>query len=173
MSVLAELNGRRGDQHRAALSVLRTVGEGRPARTCRVAAHFSAKIRAVLAHAKVSMRSNHSNSGQSELRLLAAESAHRVTGVASFILVADIGDQCLRTLHLNFEGGDQRVFRVNDNVSRFPLKFKANRKLHLCTLPISVESSTTQLGGVKLTKLLNRCRHLRSNLGDWPRMPPS
>jgi len=103
----------------------------------------------------------------SELRVLAAESANRVTGVASFILVADIGDQCLRTLHLNFEGGDQRVFRVNDNVSRFPLKFKANRKLHLCALPISVESSTIQLGSVKLTKLLNRCRHLRSNLGDW------
>ena len=102
----------------------------------------------------------------SELRVLAAESAHRVTGVASFILVADIGDQCLRTLHLNFEGGDQRVFRVNDNVSRFPLKFKANRKLHLCAFPISVESSTIQLGGVKLTKLLNRCRHLGSNLGE-------
>jgi hypothetical protein len=61
---------------------------------------------------------------------LAAESAHRVAGVASFILLADIGDQRLRTLHLNFEGGDQRVFRVNDNVSRFPLKFKTNRKLH-------------------------------------------
>ena len=102
-----------------------------------------------------------------------ASSAHRVTGVASFILLADIGDQRLRTLHLNFEGGDQRVFRVNDNVSRFPLKFKANRKLHLCALPISVKSSTIQLGGVKLTKLLNRCRHLRSNLGDWPGMPPS
>jgi hypothetical protein len=46
----------------------------------------------------------------------------------------------------NFEGGDQRVFGVNDNVSRFPLKFKANRKLHLCALPI--------------------CQ-LRSNLDDW------
>ena len=56
-----------------------------------------------------------------------------MTGVASFILLADIGDQRLRTLHLNFEGGDQCVFRVNDNVSRFPLKFKANRKLHLCS----------------------------------------
>jgi hypothetical protein len=73
-----------------------------------------------------------------------------VTGVASFILLADIGDQRLRTLHLNFEGGDQCVFRVNDNVSRFPLKFKANRKLHLCS-PVSVKSSTIQLGGVKLT----------------------
>jgi hypothetical protein len=56
-----------------------------------------------------------------------------VTGVAAFILLADIGDQRLRTLHLNFEGGDQRVFRVNDNVSRFPLELKANRKLHLCS----------------------------------------
>src|SRR6266567_2536996 len=82
----------------------------------------------------------------SELRVLAAESAHRVTGVTSFILLADIGDQRLRTLHLNFEGGNQRVFRVNDNVSRFSLKFKANRKLHLCALPISVKSSTIQWG---------------------------
>ena len=70
-----------------------------------------------------------------QLRVLAAESAHRMTGVASFILLADIGDQRLRALHLNFEGGDQRIFRVNDNVSRFPLKFKADRKLH-CALPL-------------------------------------
>jgi hypothetical protein len=65
-----------------------------------------------------------------------------MTGVASFILLADIGYQRLRTLQLNFEGGDQRVFGVNDNVFRFPLKFKANRKLHLCALLISVKSST-------------------------------
>jgi hypothetical protein len=38
-----------------------------------------------------------------------------MTGVASFILLADIGDQRLRALHLNFEGGDQRIFGVNDN----------------------------------------------------------
>jgi hypothetical protein len=62
---------------------------------------------------------------------LAAESPHGVTGVASFILLADIGDQRLRALHLDFEGGDQRIFRVNDNVFRFPLKFEADRKLHL------------------------------------------
>ena len=67
---------------------------------------------------------------EGQLRVLAAESAHRMTGVASFILLADIGDQRLRALHLNFEGGDQRIFGVNDNVSRFPLKFKADRKLH-------------------------------------------
>jgi hypothetical protein len=69
-----------------------------------------------------------------------------VTRVASLILLADIGDQRLRTLHLNFEGGDQRVFRVNDNVFRFPLEFKANCKLQLCALPISPENSTIQLG---------------------------
>ena len=62
--------------------------------------------------------------GESELRALAAESAHWMTGVPSFILLADIGDQRLRTLQLNFEGGNQRVFRVNNYVSRFPLKFK-------------------------------------------------
>jgi hypothetical protein len=71
-----------------------------------------------------------------QLRVLAAESAHRVTGVASFILLADIGDQRLRALHLDFEGGDQRIFRINDDVSRFSLNFKADCKLHLCS-PLS------------------------------------
>ena len=65
-----------------------------------------------------------------ELRFLAAKSAHRVAGVASFILLADVRDQHLRSLHLNFESGDQRVFCVNDDVPCFSLKFKANRKLH-------------------------------------------
>ena len=76
---------------------------------------------------------------EAELRILATQPAHEVTGVTSFVLLADIGYQRLRTLHLNLEGGDQRVFRVNDNVSRFPLKFKADRKLHLYDLPISSE----------------------------------
>jgi hypothetical protein len=35
-------------------------------------------------------------------------------------------------------------------VSRFPLKFKTNRKLHLCALPISVKSSTIQWGGCEV-----------------------
>jgi hypothetical protein len=52
-------------------------------------------------------------------------------GVASFILLADIGDQHLRALHLDFEGGNQRIFCVNNNVSSFALKFIADRKLHL------------------------------------------
>ena len=72
---------------------------------------------------------------EAELRSLATQPAHRVTGVTSFVLLADIRDQCLRTLHLDLEGGDQRVFRINDNVSRFPMNFKANRKLHLGALP--------------------------------------
>ena len=69
-----------------------------------------------------------------ELRFLAAKSAHRVAGVASFILLADIGDQHLWPLYLNFESGNQRVFRVNDDVPRFSLKFKADRKLHRALL---------------------------------------
>jgi hypothetical protein len=72
------------------------------------------------------------------LRALVAESAHRVTGVASFIFLADIGDQRFRALDLNFERGDQRIVRANDNVSRFPLKSKADRKLHLCS-PATIE----------------------------------
>ena len=73
----------------------------------------------------------------SALGVLAAKSAHGVTGVATFILLADIGNQRFRTLHFDFEGGDQRVFRVNDNVSRFPLNFETDGKLHLRGLPIS------------------------------------
>jgi hypothetical protein len=80
----------------------------------------------------------------SPLGVLAAKSAHWVTGVATFILLADIGNQRFWTLHFDFEGGDQRVFRVNDNVSRFPLNFKTDRKLHLPALPLSAKSSTLQ-----------------------------
>ena len=42
-------------------------------------------------------------------------------------------------MHLDFEGSDQRVFRVNDNVSRSPLNFETDRKLHLRGLPISAK----------------------------------
>jgi hypothetical protein len=34
---------------------------------------------------------------EAELRILATQPAHGVTGVTSFVLLADIGDQCLRT----------------------------------------------------------------------------
>ena len=67
----------------------------------------------------------------SALGVLAAKSAHGVTGVATFILLADIRNQRLWTLHFDLEGGDQRVFCVNDNMSRFLLNFKTGRKLHL------------------------------------------
>ena len=80
----------------------------------------------------------------SALGVLAAKSAHRVTGVATFILLADIGNQCLWTLHFDFESGNQCVFRVNDNVSRFPLNFITDRKLHPRALPFSGKCSTLQ-----------------------------
>ena len=57
-----------------------------------------------------------------------------MTGVATFILLADIGNQRLWMLNFDFECGDQRVFRVNDNVSRFPLKFKPTAN---CTCVLS------------------------------------
>ncbi len=40
-----------------------------------------------------------------------------MTGVASLVLLADIGDQ--RLLALDFEGGDQRIFGVDDDMSLF------------------------------------------------------
>ena len=82
--------------------------------------------------------------GLSALGVLAAKSAHRVTGVATFISLADIGNRRLWTLHFDFEGGDQRIFRVNDNVSRFSLNFITDRKLHLRALPLSAKCSTLQ-----------------------------
>jgi hypothetical protein len=75
-----------------------------------------------------------------------------VTGVAPFILLTNIGDQNLRALHLDFESGDQRVFRVNDNVFRLPLKFKADRKLHLRPPLSTFKNSTTQLCGASQDK---------------------
>jgi hypothetical protein len=69
-----------------------------------------------------------------QLRAFVTESAHRVAGVASLILLADIGDQRLRALHFDFERGDQCIFGVDDDVSGFALNFKADRKLHLCLL---------------------------------------
>ena len=70
--------------------------------------------------------------------------------VASFILLANIGNQRLRPLHLNFEGGDQRIFRVNDNMSRFTLKFKADRESHLSSPAFQhSKDSTIQSADVK------------------------
>jgi hypothetical protein len=78
-----------------------------------------------------------------QLGALDTETAHGVTGVASLILLADICDQRLRALHFDFEGGDQCIFGVNDDVSRFALNFKADRKLHLC-LPLSILKNIAQ-----------------------------
>jgi hypothetical protein len=44
-------------------------------------------------------------------------------------LLANIGDQYVRALYFNFKSGDQRIFRVNNNVFRFPLGSEANSKL--------------------------------------------
>src|SRR5262249_323766 len=87
----------------------------------------------------------------SALGVLVAKSAHRVTGVATFILLADIGNQRLWTLDFDSEGGDQRVFRVNDNVSRFPLNFKTDCKLHLRALLLSAKCSTFRQAGIWLS----------------------
>jgi hypothetical protein len=51
----------------------------------------------------------------------------------------NVGDQRLRMLHLHLQSGDQRVFSVNDTVTGFSLKFKANRKLNLRALPFSIK----------------------------------
>ena len=64
-----------------------------------------------------------------------------MTGVASLILLTNIGDQHLRAPYLYFEGRDQRVFRLNDDVLRFPLKFKTDRD---CTCAMPLEEKVAQ-----------------------------
>jgi hypothetical protein len=106
-----------------------------------------------------------------QLALLVAESAHGVTSIASFILLTDIGDQHLRALHLDFEGSDQRIFGVNDNVFRFPLKFKADRKLHRCS-PAFSNGSTIQLRGVNIQTNIGMARSTTSDQELIPRPTP-
>jgi hypothetical protein len=62
---------------------------------------------------------------------LAAESMARVTRVTPFILVADVRDQCFRTLQLDLERGNQRIFRLYNAVARLPLQLKTDGKLQL------------------------------------------
>jgi hypothetical protein len=62
---------------------------------------------------------------------LAGEPMSRVTRVTAFILVTDIRDQCLRALHLDLECGNQRIFRVHDDVASLALQLETNGKLQL------------------------------------------
>jgi len=90
------------------------------------------------------------------LRVLVAESPHRVTCVAPFVLLANISDQHVRALYLHFESGDQRIFCVNNNVFRFPPNSEANSKLHVILstsqylkasiMPIAARSSDVLTG---------------------------
>ena len=62
---------------------------------------------------------------------LAAESVHGVTCVAPFILPADVVDRRFGALHLRFEGGNQRIFRVYADVACLPLHLKTDGNLQL------------------------------------------
>ena len=59
------------------------------------------------------------------------ETEHRVARVTPLILPADICDQCLRALDLDFESRNQRIFRVHDDVAGLSLQLKTNGKLQL------------------------------------------
>jgi hypothetical protein len=80
----------------------------------------------------------------SALGVIAAKSAHGVAAVATFILLADIGNQRFWTLHLTLRAAISASSASNDNVSRFPLNFKTDRKLHLRALLLSAKCSTLQ-----------------------------
>jgi hypothetical protein len=53
----------------------------------------------------------------------------KVTRVTPFILVADIVISASGALHLDFECGNQCIFRVYDDVAGLPLQLKTNGKL--------------------------------------------
>ena len=107
-------------------------------------------------------------SASPKLTFLAAESAHRVTGVASFILLANVGDQRLRMLHLHFQGGDPRVFGVNDNVTRLLLKLNPTANC-TCVLSRFSENSTIQFGGEVCLSLCGRVADLSVSRALPPR----
>jgi len=104
------------------------------------------------------------------LRALVAESPHRMTCVAPFVLLANISDQHVRSLYLNFESGDQRIFCVNNNVFRFPLDSEANSKLHAMlsilqyskasTMPIAARSSDVLTGYAPVSFIVRNSRRL-------------
>ncbi len=50
----------------------------------------------------------------------------RVALIAPLIASPGIGDHRFGMNNLRLKGGDERIFRLNDNVVRFPLKFEAD-----------------------------------------------
>src|SRR5260370_37176718 len=104
------------------------------------------------------------------LRILVAESPHRMTCVAPFVLLANISNQHVRSLYLNFESGDQRIFCVNNNVFRFSLNSEANSKLHAMlsilqyskasTMPIAARSSDVLTGYAPVSFIVRNSRRL-------------
>jgi hypothetical protein len=54
-----------------------------------------------------------------------------MTRVTPFVSPADICDQCLLTLYLYFEGGNQCIFRIHDHVTCFAMKLETDSELSL------------------------------------------
>ena len=62
---------------------------------------------------------------------LPMETEHRVSRITPLILPADVCDQCFRVLYLDLEGGNQRIFRVHDDMACLSLQLKTDGKLQL------------------------------------------
>jgi hypothetical protein len=62
---------------------------------------------------------------------LGAERVNRVASVAALVRVPDVGDVGFGAFHLDLERGNQRVFRVHDDVAALALHPKADGELHL------------------------------------------
>src|SRR3974390_2595503 len=114
------------------------------------------------------------------LRALVAESPHRVTFVAPFVLLANISDEHVRALYLDFERS-AHLLRQQQRVPFSP-ESEANSKLHVMLsisqyskasiMPISARSSDVLTGYAPVCFIVRDSRRLpisivRTGFGDW------
>src|SRR5262249_7103599 len=60
------------------------------------------------------------------------ETTPRVTGVPSLVRAPHVGDQRVRALDLDLEGGHQTVLGIHDDVIRFSLLAETDGEPHVC-----------------------------------------
>ena len=106
--------------------------------------------------------------GDCASRARPVETEHRVARVTPLILPADVCDQCLRALDLDFEGRNQRIFRVHDDVAGLSLQLKTNGKLQLHS---SLSLLSLQLPRCSFDRLVGKREQGRERHMDQTRTP--
>ena len=79
------------------------------------------------------------------LKRLRASRVRRVTSVAASILSSHVRYQRFRSLCLDFEGGDKRIFGVDDHMFGFALQLQSDSELQWET-PNSLQYTTVAQG---------------------------